>query len=86
MEDLRKTPVERIALVHFEDIAAGSQDTTGEKDRMIPCEGGGTAEGVRSDIAGERLRRLLFDGAYRGGIWRAVGSSAKRLSGDTKTA
>lgn len=39
MEDLIRTPVERIALIHFEDIAAGSQDTTGEKDRMIPGEG-----------------------------------------------
>jgi sugar phosphate isomerase/epimerase len=39
MEDLRSTPVERIALIHFEDIAPGSQDTTGEKDRMIPGEG-----------------------------------------------
>jgi len=39
MEDLRNTPVERIALIHFEDMAAGSRDTAGEKDRRIPGEG-----------------------------------------------
>lgn len=57
MEDLVKTPVERIALVHFEDIAAGSPDTTGERDRMIPGEG---AAPLRQFV------QILHDKGYNG--------------------
>lgn len=59
MEDLMRTPVERIALIHFEDIAAGSQDTTGEKDRMIPGEG---AAPLRQFV--QILHEKGYDGYY----------------------
>ena len=59
VEELAETPVERIALIHFQDIAAGSQDTTGEKDRMIPGEG---AAPLRRFV--QILQEKGYDGYY----------------------